>query len=48
MVVEFHKNESFFLKKATKVYEVIFFDMQKYIYPEILFNTLSIEIKPKC
>ena len=55
MVAEFHKNESFytegfrgFKKKATEVYEVMFFDMQKCIYPEILFNTLSVEIKPKC
>ena len=35
-------------EKATKLYEVMFFDMQKYIHCESLFNTLDIEIKYKC
>ena len=29
---------------AAKVYEVMFFDMEKYIYSESIFNTLYIEI----
>ena len=34
-----------YIKQAQKVYEVIFFDMQKCIYSESLLNTLYIEIK---
>ena len=34
-------------KQATKVCEIIFFDMQKYIYSESVFNILYIEIKQK-
>ena len=34
-------------KKATKVYEVIFFDKYKYVYSENAINTLYIEIKQK-
>ena len=29
------------------MYEVMFFDMQKYVYSECVFNTLYIEIKYK-
>ena len=29
------------------MYEVMFFDMKKYMYPESLFNALDIEIKYK-
>ena len=35
-------------KKTKKVYEVMFFDMWKYVYFESVFNTLDIEIKYKC
>ena len=35
-------------KKATEVHEVMFFDMEKYIYSKCLFNTLDIEVKYKC
>ena len=31
--------------KAKKCYEVMFFDMQKYLYSESVFNTLYNEIK---
>ena len=31
-----------------KKYEVMFFDMYKYIYSESLFSTLYVEIKHKC
>ena len=31
-------------KKTNKVYEVMFFDMSKYLYLESLFSTLYIEI----
>ena len=34
-------------KQATKMYEVMFFDMQKYVYSESVFNTIYIEIKRK-
>ena len=37
-----------FPKSAAEVHEVIFFDMERYIYSECLFNTLDIEIKHKC
>ena len=37
-----------FSKNKQKVYEVMFFDMQKYVYSESVFNTLYIEIKHKC
>ena len=30
------------------MYEVMFFDMQKYVYSGSAFNTLYIEIKHKC
>ena len=30
------------------MYEVMFFDMQKYVYSENVLNTLYIEIKRKC
>ena len=30
------------------MYEVMFFDMKKYVYSESLFNTLCIEKKHKC
>ena len=30
-----------------RVYEVLFIDMQKYIYSDNVFNTLSIDIKQK-
>ena len=33
------------LTTSKKVYEVMFFDMQKYVYSESVFNTLYIEIK---
>ena len=33
--------------QATKVYEVMLFDMQNYVYSESVFNTLYIEIKHK-
>ena len=33
--------------KAKKCYEVMFFDMQKYLYSESVFNTLYNEIKQK-
>ena len=36
-----------FWKQATKMCEIIFFDMQKYIYSESVFNILYIEIKQK-
>ena len=36
------------LKNKQKVYAVIFFDMQKCVYSESLFNTLYTEIKHKC
>ena len=36
------------LKTGKKVHEVIFFDMQKYVYSESLFNTLYNEIKHIC
>ena len=36
------------LNTGKKVYEVMFLNMQKYVYSETLFNTLYIEIKHKC
>ena len=30
------------------MYEVMFFDMQKYVYSENVFNTLYIEVKQIC
>ena len=33
--------------QATKVYEVMLFDIQNYVYSESVFNTLYIEIKHK-
>ena len=38
----------FFKKQAIQVYEVMCFDMQKYVYSESIFDTLYIEIKDKC
>ena len=50
--VEIHKD---YLRMDTpkafddfKAYEVMFFDMQKYVYSESVFNTSYIEIKHKC
>ena len=34
-------------RNKQQVYEVILFDMQKYVYSENVFNTLYIEIKHK-
>ena len=34
-------------KTSKNVYEVMFFDMKKYVYSESVFNTLCIEIKQK-
>ena len=34
-------------RNKQQVYEVMFFDMKKYVYSEIVFNTLYIEIKHK-
>ena len=42
-----HLKFSTILKTSKKVYEVMFFDMQKYIYSESVFNTLYIETKHK-
>ena len=36
------------LKNTQKVYEVMFFDMWKYVYSESLFNALYNETKQKC
>ena len=36
------------LKTSKIVYEVLFFDMQKYIYSENGFNTIYIHIIHKC
>ena len=36
------------LKTSKKLYEVIFFDISKYVYSESVFNTLCNEIKHKC
>ena len=35
-------------KTSKKVYEVMFFDMLKYVYSESVFNPLHIEIKYIC
>ena len=35
-------------KNKKKVYEVMFFDTQKYVRSDIVFNTLYIEIRDKC
>ena len=35
-------------KNNQKVYEVMFFDMEKYVYSGSVLNTLYIEIKQKC
>ena len=43
-----HWRLSMILKISKKVYEVMFFDMQKYTYSKSVFNTLNIEIKHEC
>ena len=43
-----HWRLSAILKISKKVYEVMFFDMQKYAYSKSVFNTLNIEIKHEC
>ena len=37
-----------FLKQASKMCEVVFYVIQKYICSENLFNTVCLEIKRKC
>ena len=46
-VLRIHWRLSAILKTRKKVYEVVLFDMLKYVYSESLFNTLDIEIKYK-
>ena len=43
-----HWRLSTILKTSKKVYEVMFFDMLKYVYSVSVFNALYIEIKQKC
>ena len=43
-----HRRLSMILKTNNKVYEVMFFDIQNYVYSESVLNTLHIEIKQKC
>ena len=42
-----HWKYSTILKTSKKEYEVMFFDTQKYVYSESVFNTLYIEMKHK-
>ena len=45
LLLRIHSRFSTNLKTSKKMYEVLIFDMQNYVYSEDVFNALYIEIK---
>ena len=48
IVLRIHGRLSTILKASKKVYEVMFFDVKKYVYSESALNTIYININHKC